>query len=266
MKKSVKIALIALCVVFVIVFGVSAFKIISTLNGYKKAEKNYTQTSSQYTTVAAPAATPGGKEKEEDVAQEPMEVFPLKVDFAALKETSKDAVGWIYSPGTPINYPVVRTDDNVFYVEHLHDGDYSANGAIFVDCRNTGDFTNKNTVIYGHNMNDGSMFASLRNYRDASYYPKHPAIYICTPDKYFRMDIFAGVITPADSYVYAFNFDTDEQFLAYVEMLKSESTFRSEVEVAADDQVAVLSTCTYEVDDGRYVIAGKLTEIAPPEG
>ena len=265
MKKPLKIALIVLCVVFVVVFGVSAFKIISTLSGYKKAEKSYEQTSSQFTTVAAPAATPAGKEKEEDIPQAPLEKFPLKVDFNALRETCKDAVGWIYSPGTPINYPIVRTDDNVFYIEHLPDGDYSANGSIFVDCRNAGDFSNKNTVIYGHNMNDGSLFASLRNYRDASYYPTHPAIYICTPDKYYRLDIFAGVVTPADSYVYAFNFDTDEQFMAYVEMLKEESTFKSDVEVKPDDQTVVLSTCTYEVDDGRYVVVGKLTEIAPPE-
>lgn len=264
-KKSIKIALIAVCIIFLMVFAFSAYKIISTLVGYKQAANEYNGLSNQLVTVSTPAPTPEAAPDAPVESAAPLEVFPFKVDYAALKSTSPDSVGWIWSEGTPINYPIVHGDDNVFYIEHLHNGEFNLNGAIFVDCREKSDFTEKNTIIYGHNMNDGSMFASLRNYRDAAYYPEHPCLYISTPDKYYRVDIVAGLITEPTSYIYAFEFEEEEQFLAYIESAKADSTFESPVEVDVDDQIVTLSTCTYEIDDGRYVIIGKLVECAPPE-
>ena len=160
-----------------------------------------------------------------------------------------------------INYPIAQTEDNFTYLDHLLSGEMNANGTIFIDCQNAKDFSDKNTLVYGHNMNDGSMFASLRNYRDAAYYPEHPCLYISTPEKNFRLDLFAGLVTEPDSFVYARQFDEDEQFLAYVESAKAESTFQSDVEVGIEDKICVLSTCTYEFNDARYVVIGKLVEI-----
>jgi sortase B len=257
-KKSIKIVLILLCVVLLCVFAFSAYKIISTLNGYRVAQKNYDSLSEQFVTATTSTPKPETSDAEEE---EELEVSPISVDFAALQAQSPEAVAWIYSPNTVINYPVAHTEDNFTYLTHLTTGEYNANGSIFIDCQNAGDFSDKNTLIYGHNMNDGSMFASLRNYRDASYYPEHPCLYISTPDKNYRLDLFAGLVTQPDSYVYARSFDEPEQFLAYVESAKAESTFESDVEVGIDDQIVVLSTCTYEFDDARYVVIGKLVEI-----
>ena len=260
-NKQIKILLVVLCLVFLCVFGFSAYKIISTINGYKVAEENYNSMSQQFVTTTEttpkPSAEPGNEEEEE----EPVEVSPISVDFAALQAQNPEAAGWIYCPNTVINYPIAHTEDNFTYLDHLLSGEMNANGTIFIDCQNAKDFSDKNTLLYGHNMNDGSMFASLRNYRDAAYYPEHPCLYISTPEKNYRLDLFAGFVTEPDSYVYARQFDADEQFLAYVESAKAESTFQSDVEVSIEDRIVVLSTCTYEFDDARYVVIGKLVEI-----
>ena len=260
-SKNIKLVLVLLCLVFLCVFGFSAYKIISTLNGYKVAEENYNAMSQQYvtTTQTTPKASPADGEEAKE--EEETEVSPISVDFAALQAENPEAVGWIYCPNTVINYPIAHTEDNFTYLDHLLSGEYNANGTIFVDCQDNPDFSGKNTRVYGHNMNDGSMFASLRNYRDAEYYPEHPCLYISTPQKNFRVDLFAGLVTEPDSYVYATQFDADEQFLAYIESAKAESTFQSDVEVSLEDRIVVLSTCTYEFDDARYVVIGKLVEI-----
>lgn len=262
MKKSVKIVLICLCVVFVIIFGFSAFKIISTLNGYKQAEKTYSDIASQFVTVAEPVKTEDKTDKKDEKKPEELEVSPISnVDFAGLKAQCQDYAAWIYSPNTVINYPVVYTDNNFYYLDHIPVEQHSTNGTLFIDCECASDFTGKNTLIYGHNMNDGSMFASLRDYRDPAYYPEHPVIYLSTPDFNYRLDIIAGFVTEPTSLAYCKEFDTEEQFMAYIEWMRSISTFESDVEVGEEDQVVTLSTCTYEVDDGRYCIVGKLVKI-----
>ena len=240
------------------VFVFSAFKIITTLRGYKIAEENYNALSQQFVTTTETTPKPSDAPDEEE---EPVEVSPISVDFASLQAQNPEAAGWIYCPNTVINYPIAHTEDNFTYLNHLLSGEQNANGTIFIDCQNAKDFSDKNTLIYGHDMNDGSMFASLRNYRDAAYYPEHPCLYISTPDKNFRLDLFAGLVTEPDSYVYARQFDEEEQFLAYIESAKAESTFQSDVEVGIEDQICVLSTCTYEFNDARYVVIGKLVEI-----
>ena len=245
-----------LCCVFMLVFVFSAYKIISTVSGYRQAEKAYNNMSTQFVSVSTPAPTPESPE-----ASAPPEVSPINVDFAALKATSADAVGWIYQPDTVINYPIAHTDNNFYYLDHILGGEGNANGTIFVDTLCAGDFSEKNTLVYGHNMNDGSMFASLRNYRDAAYYPEHPVLYISTPQKNFRVDLIAGFVTAADSDAYAYHFDEDEQFMHYVESMKSQSVFQSTVTVEPEDKLVTLSTCTYEFDNARFVAIGKLVEI-----
>ncbi len=247
-----------MCCIFLIVFIFSAYKIISTLAGYRQAQKAYDGMSTQFVSVATPAPTAAPDAPE---ASAPPEVSPINVDFDALKATSADAVGWIYQPDTVINYPIAHTDNNFYYLDHILGGESNGNGTPFIDTLCAGDFSNKNTLIYGHNMNDGSMFASLRNYRDAAYYPEHPVLYISTPEKNYRLELFTGFVTEADSDAYAFQFDEDEQFMHYVETMKAQSTFQSDVTVAADDKLVLLSTCTYEFDDARYVVIGKLVEI-----
>lgn len=261
MKKSLRTILIIACVVFVFVFGFSAFKIISTLNGYKQAEQAYSDMAQQFVTAPVVSQTPVPVEEKKGDDFD-VEVSPINVDFDALRAKSSDAIGWIYGPNSPIDYPIAYTDNNFYYLDHLlGQEEPNANGTIFMDTKCASDFTDRNTLIYGHNMNDGSMFASLRNYRDAAYYPEHPVIYLSTPNCNYRLDLIAGFVTEPTSFAYVNNFDEVEQFMHHIELCKSSSTFQSEVQVTEEDQIVTLSTCTYEIDDGRYVVVGKLVKI-----
>ena len=258
LERNLKKILIGLCAVLLCVFGYSAYRIYSTLHGYHVAEQTYTEITQQVVTVVASPTPVPEEKKKPDIDPE---VSPLSVDFEALRAQSLDYVAWIYSPDTKINYPVAYTDNNFYYIDHIPPDTVNANGTIFIDCRNASDFSDQNTCIYGHNMNDGSMFASLRDYRNEGYYADHPVLYISTPEFNYRIDVFAGFVTEPTSFAYAGQFESEEQFTAHIDLCKDLSTFESEVEIKPEDHIVTLSTCTYEIDDGRYVVVGKLTQI-----
>lgn len=256
MKKSTKTLLTVVCIILVCVFAFSAYKLISTLHGYKVADNMYSSLNNRY--VTGKSANDGNSDPNSD-----METSPISVDFDELLQQSSDVVGWLYSADTPINYPVVRGEDNDYYLHRFLDGSYNPSGTLFVEVLCEGDFSGKNTIIYGHNMNDGSMFASLVKYRDANqeYYDEHPVMYLNTPEQNYRIDIFAGYITDADSSTYTIGFGTDEAFEAYIENVRAQSLFEAPVEVSSEDRIVTLSTCSYEYTDARCVIQGKLVPI-----
>ena len=268
MKK--KPILIVLCVVLAAVFGFSAFKIISTLTAYQQAVKSYDEVANQYTTVVtstpAPTASPVGSALPDPVetpttgnGYDP-NVSPINVDFDGLLSMSPDYAAWIFNPGTVINYPIAYTDNNEYYLDHIITGGSSnSSGTLFMDCRGKSDFSDRNTIVYGHNMKNGSMFASLHSYGEEGYFEQHPFMFINTPNKSYRLDLIAGYVTEPTSIAYIRNYDN---FVSYIDNIKSISDFKSDVEVSEDDHIVTLSTCTYEVEDGRYVVVGKLVELA----
>ena len=257
--------LVILCGVFLGVFIFAAYQLYHTFHGYRQAEKEYDNLSAQYVSTPTPEAsqtpTPTPEATQAPTPTPEVASGPIQVDFAALQARNNEVIGWIYSPNTKINYPIAYTDNNFYYIDHIPPDTVNANGTIFIDCRNASDFSDQNTCIYGHNMNDGSMFATLRNYREADYYTEHPVMYISTPDFNYRVDLVAGFVTEPTSFAYAGQFESEEQFAAHIELCKDKSTFESDVEVGPKDKIVTLSTCTYEIDDGRYVVVGKLTQI-----
>ena len=260
MKKSVKILLIALCVIFVGIFIYSGYTLISKMHEYKVAENTYDSLSNQYVSTS-PKPTSEIEEETDDEEYIDPEVSPISVDFDSLQEQCSDIVGWIYSPDTVINYPITQCDDNMYYLHRLINGNYNSSGTLFIECLCPKGFAADNTIIYGHHMNDGSMFASLVNYAQQSYYEAHPVMYISTPDKNYRLDIFAGYVTEATSDTYQINFENDEDYQEYLNLMKDQSKFSAEVNVSPDDKIVTLSTCTYDYDDARFVVQAKLTRI-----
>ena len=186
---------------------------------------------------------------------------PIEVDFAGLQERNPDIAAWLYSPGTVISYPVAKTNDNVYYLHKDIDGNYSAYGTLFVDCKNENGFADGNTIIYGHHMNDGRMFAKLVDYKNQSYYDAHPVMYLNTPGGNYRVELFSGYITTADSDAFAINFTSDEENQAFIDKAIEQSTFESNVEVKPGDKLVTFTTCTYEYDDARFIVMGKLVPI-----
>lgn len=221
-------------------------------------------------TEPAEEATSGDENQpdETEAPTEPVETAPIYVDFEKLKQQNEDIIGWIYSEGTVINYPIIQGEDNQYYLRRSHTGEYNSNGCIFMDFRNLPDFTDHNNIIYGHNITTGVMFASLKNYTEQSYFEEHPVVWILTPDKAFRVDLFAGLVTPSDSETYEL-FSYTEDLHERLEYAISQSTFDAgEIDISAIEHVVTLSTCTYEYATARYVVIGNLVEVAypaPPE-
>ena len=187
-------------------------------------------------------------------------ILPIEVDFENLKEKNKDIIAWIYSENTPINYPVVKTSNNDYYLRRLIDGTYNQAGTLFVDYKNSSDFSDYNTIIYGHNMKNGAMFGTLTNYSNQEYYDEHKEIFFFTEDKNYKIVVFAGFTTSSESDIYKFpkTSNTNEKLIN--KAIKN-STFKSDIEVTSEDRIITLSTCSYSYENARYILLGVLKEI-----
>jgi len=179
------------------------------------------------------------------------------IDFAALRAVSSDAVAWLYCPGTVIDYPVMRAKEYEYYLRRLPNGTYNVNGSLFIDYNCAPDFTDRLTVIYGHNMRSGQMFGSLKGYKGQAYYEKHPCMYLYTEQETFRVDLLYGCVIGAGqwrerAFMYEANLDA---LLAYA---ARNTTFESRAQYAPGDRVVALSTCSQEFDGARYVVIGVL--------
>ena len=259
MKKQTRILLTVLCLVFLCVFAFSGYKLYSIMHEYNAAKRMYNGLSGEFVSQTEKEQAPAQTQAPEE--EQPREVSPINVDFDALLAQSEDVVGWLYCADTVINYPVVQGEDNDFYLYRFIDGTYNGSGSLFVDYSCTGDFSGKNTVIYGHHMQNGTMLASICNYGKQEYYDAHPVLYLNTPTQNYRVELFTGFITSADSSVYTFFFNSDEEYGAFLEKMKGFSDFDCDVEVGPEDRIITLSTCTYEYDNARYVVMGKLVPI-----
>ena len=243
------------------VFLFSGYKFYTIAHEYRVAQRSYNKLSDSYVSTADPAVVPTQPiESEDQVTVELADPSPVSVDFAALLAENTDVKGWLYSEGTVINYPILQSIDNDFYLHRLYDKRYNASGSLFIDYRCAGDFSGELAIIYGHHMNDGTMLASLVNYRKQEYYDAQPIMYLNTPNGNYRIDLFSSFITASDSEtVYRTSFSDREDYQTYLTKMKALSDFECDVTPTADDHIVMFSTCTYEYNEARYVVFGKLT-------
>ena len=280
MKGLTRTLLTSLVILLLLAALFSGWKIYSIQRGYHDAADRYDSLSG----AVFSALTGGGEETnvpaqngaaQNSVAQEgaaqdgvivigtdePQAFSPISIDFDLLSQRSDDVIGWLYLPDTAINYPVVQGYDNDYYLDHFIDGTPNVGGSLFADYACPDDFSGQNTIIYGHNMRDGSMFALVDDYSDQAFYDAHPVMYLNAPQQNYRVDFFAGFTTDPESFVYTAAFATEGDFIAYLNTVKQYSDFSSPVEVGGTDRIITLSTCTYSAEDVRFVLFGKLTEI-----
>ena len=185
-------------------------------------------------------------------------------DFSSLQSGSPDTVAWITGEDTPIDYPVMHTDNNEYYLSHLYSGEENRYGALFVDCRNTGLFTDPNTVIYGHNMKNGSIFGTLDSYKKADYWKEHPIVRFYVDGEPRTYEVFAAVETQVlyedeDGFRY-YRYDGDipeEEYDELVTWLRGHSDYDTEIVPEYEDQILMLSTCSYHTKNGRFVVAAR---------
>lgn len=207
------------------------------------------------------AAGDASMEPEEEVGTKPIRVAPIQVDFDALLAENPDVVAWLYCPDTPINYPVVQAADNDYYMHRLLDGSKSYPGTLFMDYRNTRDFSDWNSVIYGHNMRNDSMFGTLPDYKEKAYFEAHSEIYLLTPQCDYVIDVLAGFVTPNNSELYNALHPEDAEKERLVEEWLDAAGFAAEYTPEAEERWITLSTCSYEYRNARYVLIGRLEEL-----
>ena len=167
---------------------------------------------------------------------------------------------WLKMDNTKIDYPVVQSNDNSYYLDRDFNKNHLAAGSIFMDFRNNFD-SDKSVVIYGHNMRNGTMFGELDNFKKESFFKENNKFKIEYKDKTYTYEVFSVYIGDASENFVEVSFDSDEDYIDYLNRIKSKSLFKSDIEVSNNDKIVTLYTCSYEFDGARTVVNGKLISV-----
>ncbi len=170
-----------------------------------------------------------------------------------LKEINSDTIAWLKVKGTTIEYPVVKSSDNDFYLSHSFDKSYNKAGWIFADFRNSFDDNDDNLIIYGHNMMDGSMFNSLKMVIKSEWYENEDnhLILLLTENKQNVYKVFSTYKISAQDYETITKYESKENFKTYLNFIKKKSIFNYNTDVNEENQILTLSTCD---DNSNYRI------------
>lgn len=262
-----KIVLIAACLTFLF----SAGRLVLIYMDYHAGEEEYSELEEVFLKPVQTenSAEPKSPEKQQEQTAETsagtagendsteiQEAVLVYVDFEALKAMNGDAKGWITVGGTKINYPVVQTTDNEYYLKHTFKKEKNAAGAIFIEEAVSEGMEGKNVIVYGHNMKNGSMFGTLSSYKNASFAKAHPSFVVYTENGTYEYAVFAAFMTTAVSDAYTYGFASSESFLDYISRMKENSFYDMGVEVFAEDKIMTLSTCSGSTEE-RFVVLAK---------
>ena len=178
-----------------------------------------------------------------------------EINLDALRETNPAVVGWIFLPGTKINYPIVQGEDNQHYLKHTWDQRKSAAGAIFMESTNSPDFSDFRTIIYGHNMSNSTMFSSLNRYDTEKNWKKYPYVYLVTDEGVLRYEIYSSYKAEVESGTYALELKDDRYKAAFIKTTKDEARYETGITPAVTDRLLTMSTCIGDAYARRVVHA-----------
>ncbi len=268
-KKMFNFLTTAIMIIALAVFLYSGYQLISTWREYKQAEDYYDQMTFPVpppvilgTEEPTEAMIPSEEETEsivpgtigtDDVTQAPTEEpteAPTEapaVDWVTvydqMKAQNPDYIGWIFIGGTKIYYPVVQAEDNDYYLHRLFDGTENFAGTIFADYRCTDVFKSGHTILYGHNMKNGSMFANLRYYEGEWFYRIYPKFMVYTEEGELTFEIFSVYVTDPGSDTYITRFGSDETYVEWLKERQELSHIKINMELDASTVTLTLSTC-----------------------
>ena len=259
-KKSDVLLTIAL-IVAIAVFCYAAFNLYHIYTEYKKGTDEYNQ-------IEEMAVTERDADSAEVAGPNAQLKPPIEVDFDKLKSVNEDVVGWIYVDALPdISYPIVKGKDNQTYLHQTYEKNYNFAGTIFVDYENSGDFSDCNTLVYGHNMKNGSMFGHLKKFReDDKLYKQDKYFWILTPERNYRYEIITAYTTGVNSDTYTLFKGPGEEFEKYLEKIKGYSEIQTDdTDLTIKDRIVTLSTCTGN-ESTRFVVQGKRVDAEDADG
>ncbi|MCD7745110.1 MAG: class B sortase [Lachnospiraceae bacterium] len=187
-------------------------------------------------------------------------VMANPIDFESLKEVNSDIVGWLKIRALDLSYPVVQGEDNDYYLHRSFEQEDLFAGCLFMHYENKSDYTDQNTIIYGHNMKNGSMFGTLKKFRDEEVYETSKYFWIYTEDIIYQYRIFSARVVDKVGQTYQIVFSTDEFEEFLTTAIEESEVDNSTVSVTTDDKVVTLSTCTGD-SATRFVVQGKLVQM-----
>lgn len=246
-RKKKRWTRLALLIISISTLIYSAVSLLAIFNEYKKGEKEY-ESLQRYVN------------RDSNISEiEDKEI--LSVDFESLKRLNEDIVGWISFKDTEVNYPIVKGADNSYYLNHTFNKTENDSGSIFMDFENDSKFKDKNIILYGHNMKNGSMFSILNKYMDKDFYKSTPYFWLYTENEIYKCEIFSAYKTSANnSKSYIKKFSTDQEYEDFSKEIKNSSLYDTGITVNKDDIVLTLSTCTNNDKDSRFVVSSKMVK------
>ncbi len=248
-SRAGRVTLILLLIAAIGVGSFAGYQIYEELHQYKQSSDLY-------------------EKLKDDIVTENDEEGP-QIDWNSLLAINGDIAAWIRQPDTVIDYPVVFTDDNTWYLRHTIENKYDLFGTLFVDSTNSRDWSDWNTVIYGHHFSGSYgdvMFTSLDNYQNQSYYDEHKYLDLYTPTTIYKLYPIAGVVKSGSEQYIRTSFADMDDYYRYIADLINESTFTSSETFSAADQVVMLCSCTDIIDNGRYALICKLVKVSDKNG
>lgn len=270
MKRNRNKVLIVVIVIFAaILLGAGGYFVYKTLN-INGTQDEYNTIASSFASFDEPstaepyeaATAQGDASTSQSTTTKPKKV-DNPVNLADLSAQNPDVYAWINVPGTNVNYPVLQSDyDDNFYLDHDVYKNYSFPGAIYSQSCNKKDWSDRVTLLYGHNMRNGSMFATLHNFSNTEFFNSHPYFYIYTKDRKLTYEIVSAFVYDSRHIMNSFDFSNDKVFQEWLDNAKQPRSTsynaRSDVELTTEDsKMVVLSTCLNS-GDGRYLVQGVL--------
>jgi len=202
--------------------------------------------------------------KEVDIkVKNDFQVKGLNINFDELLLKNKDTIAWLRVNGTNINYPVVQATDNSFYLDHSFDKSANSAGWVFADYRNDFMKLDKNNIIYAHSRLNGSMFATLKNALEKKWCDceENRYILLSTLKENLIWEVFSVYTIPAESFYTSTYFQSDEEYIKFLNTIKQRSIYNFNVDLTKEDKILTLSTCNNLNNSGRIVMHAKLLQI-----
>ena len=222
---------IIILILAIAVFGFSGWQLYSIYHSYEIADKEYSELEEKYLSERTDS-------EEEETGEK------WDIDFDSLSEINSDTVAWLVFPACSISYPIVQTNDNEYYLTHTFENSNNHSGAIFLDYLNSADFSDYNSIIYGHNMKNGTMFGSLKKlYQNTNLRTSNPYFYLILPEKrVLTYEIFSYYISDDNSPAYNI-VRTETDFQSYINYCLKNSIENTGINPGVNDKILTLATC-----------------------
>jgi len=233
----------------------------SVLDKYNSAQETDEAREIAVSTTVAPTAEPApgvtaAPRKESLTHSDPVVMELLATNLDALRAINPDVVGWVHVPDTNISYPMVQGTDNDFYLENTWKKVPNKAGAIFLESENSADMTDFNTIIYGHNMNNDTMFSDLVRFKEQGYMERHPSAYVVTDNGVYRYDFFSTYKASVKSITYGMKIQTAKKRNELIQFSLNYAQRKTDIVPLTTDRLLTLSTCSGFGQTARWVVVG----------